>query len=92
MTPERKRQFEQRTNDDGTPEDVYEWISRQIAMARVRELVWLYLLRSSDEPQQRAMELAVQAKVAYWTRFATMVALFTSTVAIIVAIVALAAS
>lgn len=85
------KEFDRRTTSDGKPEDAYEWLSRQITMARTQELVWLFMLRSSDANQQRAMELAVQAKVVFWTRFATIAALATSTGAVIVAIVAIVA-
>ena len=91
VTPERMTEFERRKNADGTDEDAYEWLSRQIAMAAAPNWSGFSCCDPADANQQRAMELAVQAKVAYRTRFATIAALMTSTGAVVVAIVAILA-
>jgi hypothetical protein len=86
MTDSRLAQFDRREG-----EDAYAWVGRQITMANSHELVTLYLIRSGDERQQRAMELAVQCRVAWWTRFAAVASSVTALLATVVAIVAIVA-
>lgn len=88
ISPERLKEFERRKAVDGTDEDVYIWLARQINMATPHELTALYLIRS-DEKQHRAMELAMAANEAMWTRRAVYAALGTSAVATIISVVAL---
>lgn len=80
-------QFERRKNDDGTDEDAYLWIARQINMATPYELTALFIIRD-DEKQRRAMEMAQQAHMARWTRNAVFAAIWAVSVTSVVAIVA----
>ena len=56
ITPERMSEFEQRPN-----EDTYQWIARQLTMAKPYEAAWLMMLRN-DEKQRRVYEMLQLAK------------------------------
>lgn len=90
VTPERLARLDRRTSKDGTLEDPYVWIARQINTARPLEITALYMLRN-DEVQRRAMELAIQANTLRWTRHAVIASTVTSVLASLVAIVAVVA-
>lgn len=53
IKPERMAQFERRKNDDGTDEDVYLWIARQINMATPYELTALFIIRDDELAHRR---------------------------------------
>jgi hypothetical protein len=46
----------------------YEFIAKQMDVARPRDIAILYMLRSNDPKQQEAMQLMQEAKTALWTR------------------------
>lgn len=62
ISPERMSEFEQRPN-----EDTYQWIARQLTMAKPYEAAWLMMLRN-DEKQRRVYEMLQLAKTEHSTR------------------------
>lgn len=63
-------------------EDLYQWISRQIDMAKPFEATWLFFLRGGDENQREARKFHQSAKTTYWTRWAVVAAMTANAISV----------
>lgn len=79
VSERRKQKFEQREGEDN-----HAFIARQLTMARPHEVAWLFLVRGDDH-QREAMQLAQQARTAWWSRMAVFAVLLSVPVNAIIA-------